>query len=92
MARPISKDVGMEILTGDVTIMENRVKATITAPLAQNQLDAIISYIFNVGPGRITPLATAINAGNYAGAENAIRSGVGDKKRRAVEANVFISF
>jgi GH24 family phage-related lysozyme (muramidase) len=62
--------------------------------LTQDQFDAIISYIFNVGPGpsNMRPLATAINGGDYAAAEDAIRNGIGDKKRRSVEANVFASF
>jgi GH24 family phage-related lysozyme (muramidase) len=62
--------------------------------LTQDQFDAIISYIFNVGPGpaNVRPLATAINRGDYAAAEAAIRNGIGDKKRRSVEANVFASF
>ena len=57
--------------------------------LTQDQFDAIISYIFNVGPGpsHVRPLATAINGGDYAAAEKAIRNGIGDKKRRSVEAN-----
>ena len=62
--------------------------------LTQDQFDAIISYIFNVGPGHshMETLATAINRGDYAAAEDAIRNGMGDKKRRSVEANVFASF
>jgi len=91
--RPISEARATEIMKGDVAVMERAAQA-ITGPLTQDQFDAIISYIFNVGPGpsNMRPLATAINGGDYAAAEDAIRNGIGDKKRRSVEANVFASF
>ena len=69
-------------LSEDVRYAEDLVRAHVTAPLNQNQFDALVSIIFNVGPGAnggkdgIIFLATGqsstllrkLNAGDYAGA------------------------
>ena len=57
------------LLAADLKNWERSVNLRITAPLTQNQFDALVSLVFNVGskPLYLT-LGTKLNAGDYAGA------------------------
>jgi lysozyme len=69
-------------LCEDVHYAENLVQGHVTSPLNQNQFDALVSILFNVGPGakgekdgiiflasgQSSTLLRKLNAGDYAGA------------------------
>jgi len=69
-------------LSEDVRYAEELVHSHVTSPLDQNQFDALVSIIFNVGPGakgvkdgiiflasgQPSTLLRKLNAGDYAGA------------------------
>ena len=47
--RGISKERAMEILRCDVITAENTVNKLVKVPLNQNQFDALVSFVFNIG-------------------------------------------
>ncbi len=54
----------------DCADAENAVNKYVKVPLNQNQFDALVSFIFNIGSGKFlnSSLLTKLNAGDYAGA------------------------
>lgn len=59
----ITKEQALELLKKDVGIAEASVYTWVTAPLNQNQFDALVSLIYNIGGGqfRTSTLRTRIN-------------------------------
>jgi len=45
----ISLKKAKELLKNDLVIAESAINGSITAPLTQNQYDALVSFVFNVG-------------------------------------------
>lgn len=79
----ISEAKANELFLRDVARFEEIVNKAVTVPLTQNQFDAMVSIVFNVGPGGSTKdgiirlksgnpstLLKKLNAGDYAGAAN----------------------
>jgi len=48
----ITKEQAEEFLAADVDFAANLVTSAVKVPLNQNQFDAMVSLLFNVGPGR----------------------------------------
>jgi lysozyme len=95
----ISEAAATALLLQDVAYAEHAVEHLVTVPLSQGQYDALVSFTYNEGAGRLqtsTPLKV-LNAGNYAAAPAEFREWVygGGKKlpglvtRRAAEAALF---
>lgn len=62
----ISPDKAEEILVEDLKVAERSVSRNITAPLEQNQFDALVSFVFNLGGGALqrSSLRQKINYGS----------------------------
>lgn len=60
----------MQALRDDCAIAEKCVNENVKVPLTQNQFDALVSFVFNVGTGAFfkSTLLKLLNAGDYAGA------------------------
>ena len=87
------------ILARDLIRFEDAVKRLVKVPLTQNQFDALVSFVFNVGEGAFkgSTLLRRLNAGDYTEASSEFgrwnkASGnvlAGLTRRRAAEANLF---
>jgi len=66
----ISKSEAETSFQGDVTKAENELRRDIAVPLTQNQFDALVSFVFNVGiyAFRDSTLRKLLNEGDYSGA------------------------
>ena len=65
----ISEAKGQELFATDVSRIVDPAMDRVTTPLSQNQVDALGSFIYNVGPGNFArSVLPALNAGDYAGA------------------------
>lgn len=62
-----------DALRDDVKIAEDCINKYVTVPLTQNQFDALVSFVFNVGTlaFRKSTLLKRLNAGDYEGAAKA---------------------
>ncbi len=72
----IDEPMGAHILNCDVQDAEKYVVALVFVPLTQGQFDALVDFVFNLGPGRLasSTLLRDLNAGNYdAAAEQLLR-------------------
>jgi lysozyme len=58
------------LLLGDVAYAEHAVSHLVTVSLTQGQFDALVSFTYNEGAGRLqsSTLLKVLNAGDYAGA------------------------
>jgi len=67
---PLTEEQAERILITDLMRIERIIKPMILVPLSWNQLDALVSFSFNVGPCafRISTLRRLLNEGNYEGA------------------------
>ncbi len=65
----IDEETGQELLAEDCGIAENFINAT-TPGLSQNEFDALVSFVFNVGVGNYdsSTLKKKLKAGDKAGA------------------------
>ena len=65
----ISKAEADEMLVHEIEEYENYVNTAVNVPLSQNQFDAIVSWVFNLGNGnlRASTMLKVINAGDHAG-------------------------
>jgi lysozyme len=101
--RTITEAQGRVMLARDVAEAEGAVSRAVTVPLTQSMFDALVSLVFNLGPGQVmdarsSTLLRLLNAGDYAGASlqfAAWRMGGGKVLpvlvgRRAREAALFI--
>jgi lysozyme len=64
----ITNEQCAKYLKQDVKTAENAVNKLVKVPLTQNQYDALVSFIFNVGVGAFTrsTMLKVLNLGNYA--------------------------
>lgn len=60
------------LLTRDLRVAEGHVNDAVKVKLTQNQFDALVSFVYNVGGGafRSSTLLKLLNAGDYEGAAN----------------------
>ena len=67
---PLTEEQAERILITDLMRIERIIKPMILVPLSWNQLDALVSFSFNVGPHafRISTLRKLLNEGDYEGA------------------------
>lgn len=70
-AQGVSENEGLALLRTDVEIAESAIKRCVRVPLRQNQFDALVCFIFNVGEGAFTgsTLLRCINRGELARAQ-----------------------
>ena len=96
----ISEIEAHNLLLNDVRDAENAVNKFVKVPLTQNEFDALVSFVFNLGSGTLqkSTLLKKLNAGDKDGASNEIlrfcRAGdiilVGLEKRRKAERELFL--
>jgi lysozyme len=89
------------LLRKDITWAEEAVNKSVVVPLSQNQFDALVSFVFNVGAGAFgsSTLLRLLNSKDYEGAANQFlrwnkQKGVALKgltKRREEERKLFLS-
>lgn len=95
----ITRNQAETYLKNDLKIYENAVNKYVTAPLNQNQFDALVSFCYNCGVGafKSSTLRKKLNAQNYDGAAQEFarwnkgggRVLSGLTKRRAAEKALF---
>lgn len=88
-------------LREDAAEAESAVRRLVTVPLSQSQIDALTSFVFNLGPNALerSTLLLKLNAGDYSGAAAEFSRWVfaggkqlpGLVKRRESEAELFAS-
>ena len=100
IGQTITEVQGRDILRRDLATAEGDVTGAVKVPLTQNQFDALVSFVFNVGGSnfRKSTLLKKLNARDFAGAAqqfavwNKSKGQVlaGLSKRRAAEAALFL--
>lgn len=96
-----TKEQAEEWLENDFFMAKNDVRAVVKVPLRENQLDALASFVFNLGVRKLiqSTLLKKLNAGDYSGAAAEFDKWVfagkvklnGLVKRRAKERKLFES-
>ena len=96
----INRDEAEEMLAHDLQNVEKSVGRLIRVALTQNQFDALVSFTYNLGSGRLqsSTLRSKLNREDYAGAADQFQKWVmaGNKrlsglvKRRFVERKLFL--
>ena len=96
----ISRDEAEEMLAHDLQNVEKSVGRLIRVALTQNQFDALVSFTYNLGSGRLqsSTLRSKINRADYEGAADEFPKWVkaggkrlsGLVKRRFVERKLFL--
>ncbi len=97
----ITKQEAKKLMEADLEIAENAIKRLVKVPLTQNQFDALVSFVFNVGMGnfRRSTMLELLNQGKYEEASfeflKWIKSGgkilPGLQRRRSDERKIFLS-
>lgn len=97
----ISQDEAIELLVMDLEFSEATVTELIDRPLTQNQFDALVSFVFNVGRTNFSrsTLRKRLNAGDVKGAAAEFLKWTianhkivpGLVRRREAERNLFLS-
>ena len=95
----ISEDTANEMLVEELKEYENYINDMVNCPLNQNQFDALVSWVYNLGPANLqaSTLLKVLNAGDYAGVPAQIKTWnkAGGKvlegltRRREAEADLF---
>ena len=95
----ITQDQAEQMLLSELEEYEGYIENMVTVPLTQNQFDALVVWVYNLGPTnfRNSTLLKELNAGNYnaAGQEITRWNKAGGKvlaglvKRREAEAELF---
>lgn len=98
--KTITADESDKLLQSDLQTAEQAVTRMAKVAVTQNQFDALVSFVFNVGPGafRSSTLLRLLNAGDYYGAADEFpkwNKGGGKvlpglTKRRAAERAMFL--
>lgn len=98
--QPITKEESRRLFAQDVDTAANGVQKLVKVPLSQNQLEALVSFVFNLGQGALakSTLLKKLNAKDYPGAANAFlawnRAGgkvvAGLTRRRKAERELFL--
>jgi lysozyme len=96
----ITAEQATELLRGDVAFAEHAVNCLVTPKLTQGQFDALVSFTYNEGAGRLqsSTLLKVLNAGDYAAVPAQLMEWVygggvklpGLVTRRAAEAAMFV--
>ena len=65
----ISQETAEEWLVKELDEYENYIHKYVSAPLSQNQFDALVSWVYNLGPANLkaSTLLKVLNAGDYEG-------------------------
>jgi len=94
-----SEEQANEQLKIDMHVYAGYINDQVTCPLSQNQFDALVSWVFNLGPTNLrhSTLLKRLNAGDYADVPNQIKrwNKAGGKvlegliRRREAEALLF---
>lgn len=97
----ITKDQAESLLRSTVSSFEKSLQKYVKVPLTQNQYDALVSFIYNVGAGNFSKstLLKLLNSGDYAGAADEFLKWVksdgkvlrGLQRRREEEKALFLS-
>lgn len=68
--RYITQEQGDALLANDTESAQSAVRSLVTVPLNQNQFDALVSLVYNIGAGAFgkSTLLRLLNAGDYEGA------------------------
>ena len=95
-----TKEQAEQWLENDFFMAKNDVKSVVRSPITDNQLDALGSFVFNLGIRRLiqSTLLKKLNAGDYVGAANEFDKWVyaggmklrGLVARRAAEKELFL--
>lgn len=99
MGDTCTNEQAVEWLKQDITTAEHDINTMVHAPLNQNQFDALVSFVFNIGAGnfRDSTLLKFLNLGNYTAAAHefarwvfvAGKTSNGQKERRLKEQLLF---
>jgi lysozyme len=92
----ITAEQSDEILSRDLVSVENDVNSAVNVPLTQNQFDALVSFVFNIGGTafRKSTLLKKLNAHDFAGAADQFLVWVKQKEltgRRKAERQQFLT-
>ena len=99
----INEDEGEQLLRKDLSETESAINRLVTVPITQNQYDALVSFVFNIGVSAFagSTLLKKLNAGDYEGAalefprwryvtvEGEKKESAGLLARRETEQNIF---
>ena len=95
----ITKPQAHEMLVEELSEYENYINDMVTVELSQNQFDAMVSWVYNLGGGNLksSTLLKTLNIGNYRGVPEQIMrwNKAGGKvlegltRRRQAEADLF---
>ncbi len=63
----ITEEEALQLLARDLAVAENAVNQMVRVPLIQNQFEALVSFVFNVGSGNFqkSTLLKLLNQGHY---------------------------
>lgn len=99
LGQKITKEQAEQWLADEYLETESQVANVVTVPLKANQLDALVSFVYNLGIGKLrgSTLLRKLNKGDYFGAEMEFDKWVfaggkklaGLVKRRASERDLF---
>ena len=69
MGMTITQSEADEMFNHEIKEYETYVNTAVTVPLSQNQFDAIVSWVFNLGNGNLkaSTMLKVINSGDHAG-------------------------
>ena len=71
----ITQQEAEDMLVEELHEYENYINDNVTAPLSQNQFDAMVSWVYNLGPANLkaSTLLKVLNAGDYDGVPTQIK-------------------
>ena len=86
----ISENEASKLFDNDILIFEKVIRSKIKMPLYQYEFDALVSYVYNIGPAFKAPnLIRYINSKDYTSAVYEIETGSQNTKRRKQERDMF---